>query len=118
MKYNIKFESQSENYREFEGRLENKLNEMRCSSSWQKYNVDGSGKHPTIKPLKLCLYMLKTYSNKNDTVLDFCMGSGTTGVAAKRLNRKFIGIEKEEKYFKIAKERIDREGEDEICFGL
>lgn len=62
--------------------------------------------HPTQKPVTLMEYLIKTYSNENDTVLDFCMGSGTTGVACKNLNRNFIGIEKEEKYFNIAKERI------------
>lgn len=62
--------------------------------------------HPTQKPLALMEYLIKTYSNEGDVVLDFCMGSGTTGVACKNLNRKFIGIEKEENYFNIAKRRI------------
>lgn len=62
--------------------------------------------HPTRKPVALMEYLIKTYSNEGDTVLDFCMGSGTTGVACKNLNRQFIGIEKEEKYFNIAKDRI------------
>lgn len=62
--------------------------------------------HPTQKPLDLMEYLVKTYSNKNDVVLDFTMGSGTTGVACKNLNRKFIGIEKDKKYFDIAEERI------------
>ncbi len=63
--------------------------------------------HPTQKPVKLLEYLIKTYTLENETVLDFTMGSGSTGVAAKNLNRKFIGIEKEEKYFDIAKERIE-----------
>jgi site-specific DNA-methyltransferase (adenine-specific) len=63
--------------------------------------------HPTQKPLALYEYLIRTYSNEGDTVLDPCMGSGTTGVAAQNMNRKFIGIEKEEKYFNIAKERIE-----------
>ncbi len=50
--------------------------------------------------------LIKTYTNEGDLVLDSCMGSGTTGLACKNLNRRFIGIEKEEKYFEIAKERI------------
>ena len=62
--------------------------------------------HPTQKPVALMEYLIKTYTNENDTVLDFTMGSGSTGVACKNLNRKFIGIEIEEKYFNIAKERI------------
>lgn len=63
--------------------------------------------HPTQKPLDLMEYLVKTFSNENDVVLDFTMGSGTTGVACKKLNRGFIGIEKSEKYFEIAKERIE-----------
>lgn len=51
-------------------------------------------------------YLIKTYTNEGDTVLDFTMGSGTTGVAAKNLGRNFIGIERDEKYFEIAKNRI------------
>ncbi len=65
--------------------------------------------HPTQKPVALMEYLIKTYTNKNETVLDFAMGSGTTGVACKNLNRKFIGIEKDEKYFNITKERINNE---------
>ena len=63
--------------------------------------------HPTQKPVELMEYLIKTYTSEGDTVLDFVMGSGTTGVACKKLNRSFIGIEKEEKYFHIAKERIE-----------
>lgn len=62
--------------------------------------------HPTQKPVELLEWLIKTYTNEGDLVLDNCMGSGTTGVACKNLNRNFIGIEKEEKYFDIAKERI------------
>ena len=62
--------------------------------------------HPTQKPVALFEYLLKTYSNENMTIFDPCMGSGTTGVACKNLNRKFIGIEKDETYFKIAQDRI------------
>ena len=63
--------------------------------------------HGTQKPVELMEYLIKTYTNENETVLDFTMGSGTTGVAAKNLNRNFIGIELDEKYFNIAKNRID-----------
>ena len=62
--------------------------------------------HPTQKPVSLMEYLIKTYSNEGDVVLDFTMGSGTTGVAAKNLNRDFIGIEMDEGYFKIAQDRI------------
>jgi len=63
--------------------------------------------HPTQKPLALMEYLVKTFTNESDTVLDFTMGSGTTGVACAKQNRKFIGIEMDEGYFKIAKDRIE-----------
>ena len=63
--------------------------------------------HPTQKPVALMEYLIKTYTNESETVLDFTMGSGTTGVACKNLNRNFIGIEMDEGYFKIAEERIN-----------
>lgn len=66
-----------------------------------------TGLHPTQKPVELLEYLIKTYTNEGETVLDNTMGSGTTGVACKNLNRNFIGIELDEKYFNIAKERID-----------
>lgn len=62
--------------------------------------------HPTQKPVELLEYLVKTYSNKNDIILDPTMGSGSTGVAALSMNRRFIGIEKDEKYFLIAKNRL------------
>ena len=62
--------------------------------------------HPTQKPVALLEYLVKTYTNEGDTVLDNCMGSGSTGVACKNTNRHFIGIELDEKYFNIAKERL------------
>jgi len=67
--------------------------------------------HSTQKPVALMEYLIKTYTNPGDTVLDFAMGSGTTGVAAKRLQRNFIGIEKDRHFFQIAKQRIRTEGE-------
>jgi site-specific DNA-methyltransferase (adenine-specific) len=63
--------------------------------------------HPTQKPVALMEYLIKTYTNEGDTILDNCMGSGTTGVACKNLNRKFIGIEQDANYFEIAKSRIN-----------
>ena len=68
-----------------------------------------SNVHPTQKPVALMEYLIKTYTNENELVLDFTMGSGTTGVACKNLNRDFIGIEMDDKYFEIAKERIKGE---------
>ena len=71
-------------------------------------NASQVGKvHPTQKPVALMEYLIKTYTNENETVLDFTMGSGSTGVAAKNLNRNFIGIEQDENYFNIAKDRIN-----------
>ena len=64
------------------------------------------GYHPTQKPIKLLEYLIKTYTKENETVLDFTMGSGSTGVACKNTNRDFIGIELDEEYFKIASQRI------------
>lgn len=63
--------------------------------------------HPTQKPVELLEYLIKTYTNEGETVLDNCMGSGSTGVACKNTNRDFIGIELDEKYFNIAKSRIE-----------
>lgn len=71
-------------------------------------NASQKGKiHPTQKPVALLEYLIKTYTLEGETVLDFTMGSGSTGVAAKNLNRNFIGIEKDDKYFEIAKKRIE-----------
>ena len=73
-------------------------------------NATQKGKqHPTQKPVPLLEYLIKTYTNEGETVLDFTMGSGSTGVAAKNLNRNFIGIELDEKYFEIAKKRIEEQ---------
>ena len=65
--------------------------------------------HPTQKPVELLEYLIKTYTNENETVLDNCMGSGSTGVACKHTNRNFIGIELDNNYFEIAKKRIEKE---------
>ena len=65
------------------------------------------GLHPTQKPVALFEYLIKTYTNEGETVLDNVMGSGTTGVACKNLNRNFIGFEKDPTYFEIAKKRIE-----------
>ena len=70
--------------------------------------TEGKTFHKTQKPVKLMEYLIKTYTNENETVLDFTMGSGSTGVAAKNLNRSFIGIEMDNKYFEIAEERINK----------
>ena len=69
---------------------------------------EGTTLHKTQKPVALMEYLIKTYTNENEMVLDFTMGSGTTGLACKNLNRNFIGIELDEKYFKIAEKRINK----------
>ena len=85
---------------------------LRNPKSIQKFNtvkhnsIDKGGFHPTQKPVALLEYLIKTYTQENETVLDFTMGSGSTGVACKNLDRKFIGIELDETYFNIAKNRI------------
>jgi len=71
-----------------------------------RFTRDKDRIHPTQKPVALAEYLIKTYTNESETVLDFTMGSGTTGVACKNLNRNFIGIELDETYFNIAKDRI------------
>ena len=72
-----------------------------------EYSKDVNNVHPTQKPVALLEYLIKTYTNEGDTVLDNCMGSGSAGVAAINTKRRFIGIEKETKYFEIAKQRIN-----------
>ena len=83
---------------------------------WTNYPFDvlqfdsvGKPIHPTEKPIELLKYLIKTYTNENDLVLDNCMGSGSTGVACKHTNRRFIGIELDDNYFEIAKKRIEEE---------
>ena len=73
-----------------------------------KYSRPHPPIHPTQKPIELIEYLIKTYTNENETVLDFTMGSGSTGVASKNLNRNFIGIENDANYFEIAKDRINK----------
>ena len=82
----------------------------RYPRSIQRFSSDKqrSKLHPTQKPVVLMEYLIKTYTNEGETVLDFTMGSGTTGVAAKNLNRKFIGIEMDLDYFNIALDRIEK----------
>ena len=84
---------------------------FRYPSNILKFNrvPRGKNKHPTQKPVDLLEWLIKTYSNSEDVVLDFTMGSGSTGVAAKRLNRSFIGIELNKEFFDIAKDRIDND---------
>lgn len=72
-----------------------------------EFSSESKTVHPTQKPVALMEYLIKTYTNEGETVLDFTMGSGTTGVACINTNRNFIGVEKDEGYFKIAEKRIN-----------
>ena len=82
----------------------------RYPRSVQKFSSDKqrASYHPTQKPVEFMAWLISSYTNEGDLVLDFCMGSGTTGVAAKNLQRNFIGIELDNKYFEIAKDRISQ----------
>lgn len=89
--------------------IENELSNEHYPRDVQKVvwrRVGSKTIHPTQKPVGVCEYFIKTYSNEGATILDNCMGSGSTGVACVNTNRRFIGIEKEQKYFDIAKQRI------------
>ena len=105
------------------GKGGNLFNEANCSKDkvqkFTNYNKDllffnnehnVKAFHPTQKPVDLLEYLIKTYTNENELVLDFTMGSGSTGVACMNTNRKFIGIELNEEYFNIAVNRINKEG--------
>ena len=94
------------NYGDFD-RVETKSNGERYPIDIIKFKKD-SGLHPTQKPVALLEYLIKTYTNEGATVLDNCMGSGSTGVACVNTNRNFVGIELDEEYFNIAKERIEK----------
>lgn len=89
----------------FAKRRKTKFNQS-CKSSVWDFPTGRSKVHPTEKPLALFEYLIQSSSDERDTVLDMCMGSGTTGVACKNLNRNFIGIELDKDYFEIAKKRI------------
>ena len=98
------------------------LHETEYEQKWTNYpseiiefGLDRNVIHPTQKPVALMEYLIKTYSNEGETVLDNCMGSGTTGVACKKTNRNFIGIEKESEYFTQAKERIESVAVEEVA---
>ena len=104
VKYSFNTPTESQNYRKFD-RITEVQGELRVPSSWQKFNCE-VGLHPTQKPVDLMKYFIKTYTNPGDTVLDNCMGSGTTGVAAVQLGRNFIGMELKPEFYEIAHQRI------------
>ena len=82
-------------------------NGFRYPKTVVKFKTQRQGFHPTQKPTDLLEYLIKTYTNENELVLDFTMGSGSTGVACMNTNRKFIGIELDNNYFNIASKRIE-----------
>lgn len=84
----------------------NLFDDKNFHSNFLEYNKEHYGYHSTAKPVALLEHLIKIYTNEGDLVLDNTMGSGSTGVACMNTNRKFIGIEKDEKYFKVAEERI------------
>ena len=102
IKYSFNVDKKSEHYnlKEIGSR-----GEKRYPNSVQKITRQ-TGIHPTQKPLELMKYLVKTYSNENDVVMDNCMGSNTTGLACKELNRQYIGIEKDKNYYDISVSRV------------
>lgn len=99
--------SKSSNYCSTDKIITTKNEGLRYPTQILKFNRE-RGLHPTQKPVSLLEYLIKTYTNEGETVLDNCMGCGSTGVACKNTGRNFIGIELNEEYFNIAKERIER----------
>lgn len=96
----------SESNLQFVGTV-NKNDGVRYPRSVLKFSMHNVGNiHPTQKPVDLCEYLIKTYTNENEVVLDNCMGSGTTAIACINTNRKYIGFEKDTTYFNLANERI------------
>ena len=100
--------SLSDNYGDRKQAWSESKNGERNPLSILSFNRDASRVHPTQKPIALLEWLIKTYTNEGMTVLDNCMGSGSTGVACVNTNRNFIGMELDENYFEIAKERIDK----------
>lgn len=100
-------------------KLERVLEYENYPNSVLEFANDNNGNvHPTQKPVALYAYLIRTYTNAGDTVLDFCMGSGTTGVAAIKEGRKFVGIEKDERYHAIAKRRLEDAAAQPLLFEM
>jgi site-specific DNA-methyltransferase (adenine-specific) len=98
----------SSNYGERKSAWTESLDGARNPLSILSFGRDSSKLHPTQKPVALLEYLIRTYTNEGELVLDNCMGSGSTGVACINTNRNFIGMELDDKYFSIAKERIEK----------
>lgn len=97
--------SKKDNYGDFSTKRDND-GTMRYPRSVMTFNTE-TGMHPTQKPVALMEYLIRTYTNESATVMDNCMGSGTTGVACVNTGRKFIGMEMDAGYFQMAKDRIE-----------
>jgi DNA modification methylase len=104
--YKITKGGETENYNK-SGIVTTESNGERYPLTVLDFSRDKDKKHPTQKPVSLMEYLIRTYTNEGETVLDNCMGSGTTGVACVNTNRNFIGIEKDEGYFNVSKQRIE-----------
>ena len=117
VKYGVTFNSQSENYRKFDAREAVKRPELRVPSSWQKFNVE-VGLHPTQKPLGLMRYLVRTYSDASEVVLDNTAGSGTTLLAAALEGRRAVGIERDEKYCEVIATRLSAASQVEVAEAL
>lgn len=100
--------SKNDNYGGFEAIREGSSDGSRYPRSVQKFQHEVKPLHPTAKPIILMEYLIRTYTNEGAVVLDNCMGSGSTGVACANTSRKFIGIERDDTYFDIAKSRIEQ----------
>ena len=103
--YAFNHRTATENYRAFTRKPTERQPAMRVPSSWQKFNTE-VGLHPTQKPVALFEYLIRTYTNEGDTVLDNTAGSGTTAVAAERCGRRWVCIERDETYYTKAVERV------------
>lgn len=99
--------SQTSNYGKYEAVREDSDGKRYPKQVLRFGSVGRGGIHPTQKPVALMEYLIRTYTNEGMTVLDNCMGSGTTGAACANTGRNFIGIEMDEKYFEIAKNRVE-----------
>lgn len=97
-------------HRQFSGRVFNLPPGQKYKSNILEYSRERERYHPTQKPVALLEDLIQTYSNPGDMVLDFTMGSGSTGVACIRTGRQFTGIEKDDQYFAVAKKRLEKEG--------
>ena len=107
VQYDVNYNTDTEVYQD--GSIKNKMTadlpNKRHPSTVQKFNTE-VGLHPTQKPVDLFKYLIKTYTNEGDVVLDNVIGSGTTVVACKALDRQYIGFEKNEEYYEIAQKRV------------